>query len=293
MGFKEDVSDYKGFPDGELSMHTVPEDVWSSMESFIRRSASDAGKLRSVINTIAEITGGPITNNWSWGFIEYDISPCVEGIRKKTEKERVYHFDAFMDCLAVLAEVGDLKPSEINEFLEDKGIGYTCERDFYGWHIKWYPVETMTSVVEDISETQEEIACLSKQAYERFESAKRQFEKSTNDERARKDAVRSCVDAMEALIKELGKNDDIKIATKNLKDEVDLNGHPLWGPMQIIKDGNNLFDLLHKLYPDVRHGTQDIDTANMSTEEAEYFVGRITVFMKYISSRAKKLGYEI
>lgn len=47
---------------------------------------------------------------------------------------------------------------------------------------------------------------------------------------------------------------------------------------------------INRLYPDVRHGTQDLVTADMTMEEAEYFVGRITTFMKYIAARAKKLG---
>ena len=57
-----------------------------------------------------------------------------------------------------------------------------------------------------------------------------------------------------------------------------------------MKDGNNLFNLLHHLYPDVRHGTQDIATADMPMEEAEYFVGRITTFMKFMAARARKMG---
>ena len=147
-----------------------------------------------------------------------------------------------------------------------------------------------SDVINEIITTQVQVQSLSQQAYERFESAKRHFENVSADERARKDAVRSCVDAMEALIKELGSNDEIGEATRNLKDDRDDKGTALWGPPELVKDGNNLFNLLHKLYPDVRHGTQDLITAGMTMEEAEYFVGRVTTFMKYIAARAKKLG---
>ena len=147
-----------------------------------------------------------------------------------------------------------------------------------------------SDIINEIITTQVQVQSLSQQAYERFESAKRQFENVSADERARKDAVRSCVDAMEALIKELGSNDEIGEATRNLKDDRDDKGTALWGPPELVKDGNNLFNLLHKLYPDVRHGTQDLITAGMTMEEAEYFVGRVTTFMKYIAARAKKLG---
>ena len=147
-----------------------------------------------------------------------------------------------------------------------------------------------SDIINEIITTQVQVQSLSQQAYERFESAKRQFENVSADERARKDAVRSCVDAMEALIKELGSNDEIGEATRNLKDDRDDKGTALWGPPELVKDGNNLFKLLHRLYPDVRHGTQDLITAGMTMEEAEYFVGRVTTFMKYIAARAKKLG---
>lgn len=147
-----------------------------------------------------------------------------------------------------------------------------------------------SDVIGSIIATQAQVQSLSQQAYERFESAKKQYDDIDKDERARKDAVRSCVDAMEALIKELGCDDEIGEATKHLKDAKDSQGENLWGPAELVKDGNNIFNLLHRLYPDIRHGTQDLATADMTMEEAEYFVGRITTFMKYISARAKKLN---
>lgn len=180
---------------------------------------------------------------------------------------------------------------------EVKGIPHYSERREYISQM-FIPLMNMLSeseedgssdVISDIVTTQRQIQSLSQQAYERFQSAKRQFGEVGKDERARKDAVRSCVDAMEALIKELGTADEIGEATKHLKDAMDSHGENLWGPAEIVKDGNNLFNLLHRLYPDVRHGTQDIATADMTIEEAEYFVGRITTFMKYIAARARKL----
>lgn len=288
MSFKKDIPDFKSISDGELYMHTVPDEVWTPMESLIRKSATNSDKLKAIINNIAEITGGEMTNNWGWDYLENDIPDCVRGIRKKVAGGRVEHFEAFMDCLAVLHDIGNLSYEDINEFLEDHGIGYQCDSGI-GGDIHWNAVEG-TAVIDAITETQAQIKSLSQQAFERFESAKRQFEDSSKDERARKDAVRSCVDAMEALIKELGADDEIGEATKHLRDEKDSNGVCVWGPIQMVKDGNSLFNLLHELYPDVRHGTQDFDTAKMTLEEAEYFVGRITVFMKYIASRAKKLA---
>lgn len=288
MAFKEDVPEFKSIPDGALCMHTVPDEVWTPLEGLIRRASKNANKLKTIINSIAEITGGQMTNNWGWDFLEYDIPDCVRGIREKVSGVRVNHFEAFMDSLAVLHDIGGLSCDAINEFLEDYAIGYRSESGF-GGRLHWRAVEG-TGVIGDIVDTQRKIKSISQQAYERFESAKRQFEEVDRDERARKDAVRSCVDAMEALVKELGGNNEIGKATKHLKDEQDNQGNHVWGSAELVKDGNNLFNLLHNLYPDVRHGTQDYDTAEMTIEEAEYFVGRTTVFMKYIAARAKKLG---
>lgn len=74
------------------------------------------------------------------------------------------------------------------------------------------------------------------------------------------------------MIKELGGNDEIGEATRNLKDTQDDQGVALCGPVELVKDGNNLFNLLHRLYPDVRHGTQDPITADMTMEEAEFLL---------------------
>lgn len=287
MSFKEDMPNYKSFPDGELYMHSVPDEVWTSLESFIRKAAHSSEKLKAIINNVAEITGGQLTNNWGWDFLENDISDCVCGIRRKVSGGPIKHFEAFMDSLAILHDIGDLSPEDINEFLEDHSIGYRSKASNRG-ELQWDVVNDI-GIVGDIIDAQEVVRPLSAQAYERFESAKREFENDTN-ERARKDAVRSCVDSMEALVKELGGAGEIGEATRKLKDEKDEQGNHVWGPVNMVKDGNNIFNLLHELYPDVRHGTQDFNTTEMTMEEAEYFVGRITVFVKYMAARAAKLG---
>lgn len=288
MSFKKDVFNFKSYTEEKMYMHSLPEDIWTPMPALIRKAAGNSDELKAIINNIAELTGGRITRNWGWDFLEQDIIECVSDIRKKCIGGRIKHFEVFMDCLAVLHDVGGLTIEDLNEFLEEQNIGYQCVERGLTKEVCWYPIEG-TDVIDDILTTQDQVKDLSEQALERFESAKRQFEEAS-DERARKDAVRSCVDAMEALIKELGAGEEIGEATKNLKNEIVSTGEPVWGPVQIIKDGNNIFNLLHTLYPDVRHGTQDIATTNMTMEEAEYFVGRITVFMKYVAAKAKKRG---
>ena len=288
MSFKSNVPDYKMYSNTELHMNSLPDDIWGSLKVLIRKSAKDADNLKAIINYIAEITGGPLTDNWGWDFLVRDIDDCVYGIRKKYEGMAKKHFESFMDSLAVLHDVGNLTCEEIDEFLEDHAIGYRCYT-LFGPDIVWSPIKKTYSI-NNVMKVQESIKSISEQAFERFSNAKIQFEQSS-DERARKEAVRSCIDAMEALIKELGNDDEIGEATKHLKDAKNNSGNPIWGPVQIVKDGNSIFDRMHELYPDVRHGTQDSMSSVMSIEEMEYWVGRITVFMNYMVSRARKLGY--
>lgn len=224
-----------------------------------------------------------------------DLSFKEDGVAETYQKQH-------QKILAIASTAGFDYPVNANSLVEWWGVvkempHYSDRREYIS---KMYtPLLNMlreseedigSDVISDIITTQKQIQSLSQQAYERFESAKRIFYDVGKNERARKDAVRSCVDAMEALIKELGAADEIGEATKHLKDAKDSNGENLWGPVELVKDGNNLFNLLHRLYPDVRHGTQDIATADMPMEEAEYFVGRITTFMKFIAARARKMG---
>lgn len=148
--------------------------------------------------------------------------------------------------------------------------------------IGWERIETIRnkdfeSEIKDnigkIEETKNAIKLISKQAFEHLEQAKKQLENSDN-ERARKDAVRDCASAMESMIKNYGNADDIKEASKQLR------LMKTWGKDEIVKDGDAIFNTLHRLYPDLRHGS--IETSQMTLEEALYWVDRITAYINYM-----------
>lgn len=111
------------------------------------------------------------------------------------------------------------------------------------------------------------------QAVEHYQQAKRQLADAT-DERRRKDSVRDCASAMESIIKILGRADDIKVASKNLR-----SSHQ-WGIDEIVKDGDGIFNTLHRLYPDLRHGA--LETSSMSVNEARYWIDRISTYISYM-----------
>ena len=259
-------------------MKSVPDDLWSELQGLVRKASSDEHKLKSIFNTFAEIIPCAPTEAWSWGFLENEISDFVFNIKKKAHNGR---FDKFMDCLVVLVDVGDLSVEELNDFLEEHNIGYYCEKDAFTHEFYWIPRDR-DKVISEISETQDMIRSTSQQAFEEFERAKKSLEDATNDERARKDAVRSCLSALEAVVKEYGGENDIKRASRNLRDS------GKWGMDDIVKEGDALFSNMHRLYPDLRHGSTE--TSNMSLEEAEYWIGRFSVYLRYMQKMAEKNG---
>ena len=182
-------------------------------------------------------------------------------------------FYMLMDAIAAIAEAGSLDYDEIDEFLLDYNLGYCLEIDNFSKTYHWILREDVSNLTENIEGTQGLIKNGFQQAIEHFEQAKKQLADAQN-ERARKDAVRDCASAMESVIKILGNNNDIKIASKILRDQ------QVWGKDTIVKDGDAIFNTLHWLYPDLRHGSTEVSV--MDIEEAQYWVDRITAYVSYM-----------
>lgn len=175
--------------------------------------------------------------------------------------EKIDMLDAFPK--ATLRQIfSDLIPSE---------VGYDIKV------IKYIPAlseQSFSDVTETIDTTLESIQSTPfAQAVEHYQQAKRQLADAA-DERRRKDSVRDCASAMESIIKILGKDNDIKNASKNLR------ASKLWGLDDIVKDGDAIFNNLHRLYPDLRHGAQQ--TSSMSVNEARYWIDRISTYVSYM-----------
>lgn len=277
MSFKNDNPDWKVCMEDAWNMKSIPHEVWPELCGLIRKASTNEHVLKAILNSIAEILPCETTASWSWSWLEREISEYVSNIRAKVANGR---FDKFMDCLMVLVEVGDLSIDDINDFLEEHKIGYYCEKDAFKGTYHWISRDK-SLLVDEMNETQAVIESVSHQAYEEFERAKVSLESAT-EERARKDAVRSCLSALEAVIKEYGKNQDIKKASKNLRDS------GKWGLDDIVKEGDALFSNMHRLYPDLRHGSTEL--GSMSMEEAEYWIGRFSNYMRYMKKMAERNG---
>lgn len=277
MGFKQDVPDWKVFGNDTYNMNIVPEAAYSELNGIILRAANGSIELKNILNCMAEIIPCEAITNWGWDYLKYDVNGIVKAISAKVNKGR---FPVFMDCLAVLVSNGVLLLDDINDFLEDNEIGYRAEYNF-NHCITWKPVQD-SHILNELNDTQESISDISEQAYDEIRRARKSLEDS-KDERAIKDALRSCLSAMEAVVKELGQDNEIGNATKNLK----AQGN--WGNDEIVKEGHSIFNNMHRLYPDLRHGS--LETSSLSLNEAEYWIGRILNFLKYLDRQKKSNDY--
>lgn len=272
MSFSDDNPNWESYYNENMYMDSVPEKAFSELKGLIRRaSKKNAYILKNILNSMAEIIPCAPTQNWNWGFLEYDIPEFVDSIKSKVEQGR---FSVFMDCISILIERGALSMKEANDYLEDNEIGYIGECDGKN-HVKWLPIKK-NETLDKLDEIQQSVLSVSQQAYDEIRRARKSLE-DVDDERARKDALRSCVSAMEAVVKEYGKANDIGAATKNLKNS------GKWGDEEIVKEGNSIFNTMHRLYPDLRHGSTEI--SNLTLNETEYWIGRILNFLKYMEKQ--------
>lgn len=275
MGFKQDVPNWKAYDNEKYKMNVVPESAYSELNGIILRAAHNANELKAILNGMAEIIPCEPTQNWGWDFLAHDVSGVIDSIASKVDKGR---FPVFMDCLSVLVNPGDLLLDDINDFLEDNEIGYRAEYNF-NHHIEWKVVQE-SHILNELDDTQKCISSISEQAFDEIRRARKSLE-DTDDERAIKDALRSVLSAMEAVVKELGNDNEIANATKNLK------AQGSWGKDEIVKEGHSIFNTMHRLYPDLRHGS--LETSSLSLNEAEYWIGRILNFIQYLDRQKKNI----
>jgi hypothetical protein len=271
MSFKDDNPNWKLYTNSDRNMNMVPFSAFAELNGLIRRSVNYAHELKAVLDGFAEIIPCEPTQDWTWEFLVQDIPFFVDALKEKVNKGR---YPVFMDCLAILVKVGNLCLEDINEFLEDNNIGYYAEYSF-NRQVTWRAVEE-SDVIEHLEEAQTTLSLISKQACDEIRRAMKSLEDS-DDDRAIKDSLRSCVSAMEAVIKEFGHDDEIGNATKNLKSE------KIWGNDEIVKEGNAIFNTMHRLYPDLRHGSTK--SSNLTLNEAEYWIGRILNYIQYMDKQ--------
>lgn len=270
MSFRRDIPNYKTLHSENFNLTTVDKNIWTKLEAYSQRVCDNSSQLKALVNRLSELALIPATTNWGWDFLVNDLSHVIYVLGKQVSDGKFY---LLMDTVALIAEAGSIDLEEIDEFLTEFNLGYCLNVDPLTRKYFWTVRNDITDLTENIENVEELIKDGFQQAIEHFEQAKKQLA-NADSERARKDAVRDCASAMESVIKILGEDNDIRNASRKLRDQ------NLWGEDTIVKDGDAIFNTLHRLYPDLRHGSTEV--SSMSVEEAQYWVDRITAYVSYM-----------
>jgi hypothetical protein len=269
MSFKTDHPNYKGYESKEFHVSDMPSGLSAALQGFIARECEGEHELKAVINDIAGRVPMEITTNWGWNYLLEDLPTYVSSLCRLP-------LPKVMDFLADLCTNSHLSFSAegVNELLEGLDSGYVLEVDRWSRAASWSLRADVASRAELIEETTPHVKDICAQTLDHLNQAKKHL-LQTSDDRDRKDAVRDCMSAMESMLKTLSGKSDIKDATAALRTAA------TWGPDFIVKDGLSLWDRMHSLYPDIRHGNPV--KSNLPDEEALYWLERITCFIRYMS----------
>lgn len=269
MSFKSEHPDFKGYESVELHVSALPTEISSALQGFITRQCEDERELKVIINDIAGRVPMEVTTNWGWSYLLEEL-PYYVGRLCKLPLPKV------MDFLADACTNTHLSFSseDLNELLEDLSIGYILEVNRWSGSSSWGLRESVSSRAESVEDTTPHVANICDQTLDHLKQAKKHLLNTVND-RDRKDAIRDCMSAMESMLKSISGKSDIKEAT------TELRLTKVCGPDIIVKDGLSLWDRMHDLYPDIRHGNPK--KTDITDEEALYWLERITCFIRYMS----------
>lgn len=267
MSFKEQHPSYKTYESPDFFVNKLPSGFAAALQGFVTRHCDHADTLKVVINDMASRIPDQPTMNWGWDYLLQDLSYYTTKLCNSSMHK-------VMDFLEWLYGYNSpsMKAEDFNEFLEEQKVGYIFNASFPTpfWELR----ASVTARTEAVDDASHHIKDVCQQALEHLNQAKKHLTETKTD-RDRKDAVRDCLSAMEAMLKELSNETDIKAATAKLR------GEKVWGPDIVVKDGLSLWDRMHELYPDMRHGNPK--KSDITDQEALYWADRIMCFIRYMS----------
>lgn len=279
--FKELFPDYQAYSNEHFLMnevtHSLLKAISYKLPSLLREKTSNRngfgkldldGSLKNMCNIVSEYTNNDKTTHWGWNYIIRDFEEQMLDFQH-------VRFCKFMDAIQRFAELLGNAVDELNDIFEEHNFGYRLTNEP---EIAWICVNPNIGMAIQIGEVIETTSEVCKQTAEHIKQAKEHLKRG-NESRARKDAIRDCLSAMEALMKKLTNTGDVKDAYKIMSENKEY-----WGPRVIIVDGITLWNLFHDKYPDTRHGNPEI--SEISYEQAIYFIDRILAYVKYLSTRA-------
>lgn len=266
MTFLDNHENYKTYNNGKYYVNELPLEMQYALEGFLTRLAEgDANNLKFIINKIATIVNSGITRNWGWNYLLNDLSEAISILLKND-------FHKFFDFLDILYINNVASAKEINRFLEDNDIGYKLNKD--GLESIYWELRDENSVAPEIERSTNLIQTNINKCKQTKEHLKQLIINiNTGSVRAMKDALRDALSAMEAIMKEITNTQDIKEADKELRNQNII-------PSFFIKDGISIWNLIHKEYPDVRHGNPNIKP--ITKEEVSYCLNKILIYIELL-----------
>jgi hypothetical protein len=279
MSFKEDILNFQDFDDSDVIYTYIPQGVITALKGLLIKDAHSANRLKSLCYDLASRIPTQAPRNWGRDFLVNDFYDLLDRLSDKLPK--------FMDFLLDFT-IKEYSPNnfvnELHEIFEENNFGYRLEEKkhpmghlVYYWEIYKEP----GIVTKTIDAAQEEINTC-EQALSHLKQARKQLLNSVNDDRARKDAVRDSLSAMEALIKDLGRGDNIEKSIKNLRQR------NVWGPDIILNEGLSIWNQMHKSFPDIRHGNPIC--SSLTQPEALYWIDRLMAYISYIARKNKEIN---
>lgn len=273
MLFLDSHPHYKTYDESNFHMATIPKGILGPIRGVIaKHSQEEPGLYRHSADLLLTNIPEATTTENVWDYISHEIDRALRRLYQNPSK----FYDALMQ---VSREVfGGSIVDDLNQILEDNDVGYILEYSRFGYD--WVVREPQDDVFDSLEETEEMVIDICQQTTEHLKQCRNNLLLQDNL-RARKDAVRDALSAMESLMKNISGEADIKNATISLRQDL-----VKWGKQTIVKDGLSIWNHLHDLYPDIRHGNPDI--TSLTKEEAVYWIDRVTTFVTYIARKSKE-----
>lgn len=271
MKFTDLHNDYKNYISENYYTDEMPRDFVQAFKGYIIGNVDNVEEFKRIIATIAKYVPCEPGTNWGFPWLNQDLDDVVWRLY---EKKR---FNKFMDCIGeVVINHFRNEVEDINEILEDSRVGYVLQINSY-YDVTWVTREDIENSIESVKETIDEIPFNFENTIQHLEQAKEQLSRIDNP-RARKDALRDCVSALEAHLKYLSGINDFRNSVNEL---VERN----IGNKKILRDALTIWTFVHEDVPDIRHGhSEDID---FEKEEVLYYIDRTTALIKYLSRVCK------
>lgn len=191
MKFIDTHPDFETYHSEKLHISEIPRSLIESLQGYIIGHITNSGEFRHIIRIIAKYVPCEPGTNYNFPWIQSDLDDVIWRLFNKKR------FPKIMDCILEIVNtyfINDI--DDINDLLEEALIGYKIANDGSCWEIR----QEIEKNSETITETILEVPHSYENTLQHLLQAKEQLIRIEN-ERARKDALRDCVSALEAHLK--------------------------------------------------------------------------------------------